>query len=49
VRISAPNPITGTEECVYRRIFDENWYYQLCENAHKKEVVSYYKGGSIEE
>jgi hypothetical protein len=37
-----PNEITGTEETVYRRIFDENAFYQVCENAYKKDVVKYF-------
>ena len=48
--ISSPNPVTGIEETVYRRIFDENWYFQVCENSYKQEVHQYFnQGPSIEE
>lgn len=42
VRVGVPEESTGIEEARYRRVFDENAYYQVCENAYKKEVINYF-------
>ncbi len=46
VRVYAPNEVTGCEETVYRRVFDENTWFQVCENAFKKEVKEYFRESS---
>jgi len=47
VRIFVPNPVTGFEEAFYVRTFDENTFYQLCDNAFRPDVISYYNSSEL--
>jgi hypothetical protein len=49
VRVIVPNEVTGYEETVYRRVFDENAFFQVCDSAYKKEVGQYYLLSSNQE
>lgn len=46
VRVMAPNIHTGYEETIYRRVFDENTYFTVCERGHKYDVIKYFKSAS---
>jgi hypothetical protein len=47
VRVLVPNEVTGCEETLYRRVYDENMWFQVCENAYKKPVADYFKESSV--
>lgn len=47
VRVLVPNEVTGCEDTLYRRVYDENMWFQVCENAYKKPVADYFKESSV--